>query len=310
MAEMLALFRRDQADLVERPLSVFTVTPSGNFRYGADSCQNLLDCAQWGIPIEIVPVTLMGLIAPVTLVGATVFHVVDVLAGLTMAQLIRPGLPVLFGGAPAAFHMREATSAMMAVEALRLDVAYAAVARALGLPIQAYMAFGDGKALDAQAGAETFGSALLAVLAGVDAVSGPGMLDYQKTFSLSKLVFDDEVCGQALFFGREVQEVDDVPSAELVATLLDEGHLLTAEHTLRHWTQHLHLPGAVYDRQSWDRWELAGRPGLEERARAEVERRLAAYVPEELDPRLDAEMRRLIRDGQTDDRALPGLPPH
>ena len=67
MAEMMSLFRRDRADLAARPLSIFTITATGSFRYGEDSCQNLLDCVEWGIPIEIVPVTLMGLIAPVTL---------------------------------------------------------------------------------------------------------------------------------------------------------------------------------------------------------------------------------------------------
>ncbi|MCB0158820.1 MAG: trimethylamine methyltransferase family protein, partial [Caldilineaceae bacterium] len=103
MAAMMALFRRDKADLAARPMAIFTITATGNFRYGEDSCQNLLDCAEWGIPMEIVPVTLMGLIAPVTLVGAAVFHTVDVLAGIVMAQLVRPGTPVLFGGAPAAF---------------------------------------------------------------------------------------------------------------------------------------------------------------------------------------------------------------
>ena len=93
----MQLFRDDRADLITRPMSIFTITATGFFRYSEDSCQNLLDCVEWGIPIEIVPVTLMGLIAPVTLVGATVFHVADVLAGLTMAQIVKPGAPVLFG---------------------------------------------------------------------------------------------------------------------------------------------------------------------------------------------------------------------
>ncbi|MET1231512.1 MAG: trimethylamine methyltransferase family protein, partial [Candidatus Limnocylindrales bacterium] len=98
MAAMMELFRADRADLVARPMSIFTITATGNFRYSEDSCQNLIDCVEAGIPVEIVPVTLMGLIAPVTLVGATVFHTADVLAGITMAQVIRPGAPVLFGG--------------------------------------------------------------------------------------------------------------------------------------------------------------------------------------------------------------------
>src|SRR5262245_55566882 len=164
MAEMMQLFRRDRDDLIARPLSIFTITATGFIRYGEDSCQNMLDCVENGIPIEIVPVTLMGLIAPVTLLGATVFHTADVLAGIVMAQLVRPGTPVLFGGAPAAFHMKTAQSPMAAIEALYLDAAYVAVAKFLGLPTQAYMALSDGKFIDAQAGAESFGSALLAAL--------------------------------------------------------------------------------------------------------------------------------------------------
>jgi trimethylamine--corrinoid protein Co-methyltransferase len=171
MVRLLRMFRRDADELAARPMSVFTITATGNFRYGEDSCQNLLDCVEAGIPIEIVPVTLMGLIAPVTLVGALVFHCVDVLAGLTMAQILRPGHPVLFGGAPATFHMKAASSPMAAIEAQHLDVAYAAIARHLGLPSQAYMALSDGKDLDAQAGGETFSSALLAALAGVNSVA-------------------------------------------------------------------------------------------------------------------------------------------
>ena len=124
--------------------------------------------------MEIVPVTLMGLVAPVTLVGAAVFHTVDVLAGVVMAQLLRPGAPVLFGGAPAAFHMGETTSPMTAVEAMRLDLAYAAIGKHLGLPTQTYLGMSENRALDAQAGAESFGGAVLAALAGINSVSGAG----------------------------------------------------------------------------------------------------------------------------------------
>ncbi len=239
MAEMMALFRADKADLMARPMSLFTITATGNFRYSEDSCQNLLDCIEWGIPVEIVPVTLMGLIAPVTLVGACVFHTVDTLAGIAMAQIVRPGTPVVFGGAPAAFHMSEATSPMLGIEALRLDVAYAAIGKHLGLPTQSYMALSDAKTLDAQAGAETFGSALMAGLAGINSVSGPGMLDYVLTFCLPKLVFDNEVCGQVKRFLDETRIVDDLPTIDLVRAQLAEEHMITAPHTLAHWPQHL-----------------------------------------------------------------------
>jgi trimethylamine--corrinoid protein Co-methyltransferase len=309
LVSLLRMFRRDAAELAAKPMSVFTITATGNFRFGEDSCQNLLDSVEAGIPVEIVPVTLMGLIAPVTLVGALVFHCVDVLTGLTMAQILRPGHPVLFGGAPATFHMKAASSPMAAIEAQHLDVAYVAIAKYLGLPSQAYMALSDGKELDAQAGGESFSSALLAALAGVNSVAGPGMLDFVLTFSLPKLVFDNEVCGQALHFCREIRPLDDLPSQHIVDHLVREGHLITAPQTLEHWPRELYLTDPVIDRTTRDTADPSGGPNLVERACAEVERRLAAWRPVETDPAIDEAMRAVIRAGMESQDRLPDLPP-
>jgi len=309
MAAMMQLFRHDQADLIARPMSIFTVTATGFYRYSEDSCQNLLDCAEFGIPVEIVPVTLMGLIAPVTLVGATVMHTADVLAGVTMAQLVKPGTPVLFGGAPATFHMKTAMSPMAAIETLHLNVAYVEIAKHLNLPTQGYMALSEGKFLDAQAGAETFAGALLAAISGVNSVSGPGMLDYVLTFSLEKLVFDDELCGQALHFCRDFSVMEDLPTVELVRQLLAEKHLLTAAHTLSYWPRELYLPGPVFDRISRETWQQQGARNLDQRVKAEIERLLGVYVSPPTDPRIDTELIALIKAGLTTDEPLPQTPP-
>ncbi len=308
MAEMMQLFRHDRADLIARPMSIFTITATGMFRYSEDSCQNMLDCIAAGIPVEIVPVTLMGLIAPVSLVGAAVFHTVDTLAGVVMAQIIKPGTPVLFGGAPAEFHMRAASSPMLGIQALRLDVAYAQIGKALGLPTQAYMALSDAKFLDAQAGAETFGSALLAALAGINSVSGPGMLDFVLTFSLPKLVYDDDLCGQALHFVREVKPVDDLPTIDLAREVMAEQHLITAEHTMTHWPHELHMPSPVTDRDNRENWVKSGGKELLRRATDEVERRLAAYEPLETDPLIVDEMQQIIIAGMSEVAPLPVVP--
>ena len=309
MVEMMQLFRRDRAELIEKPMSIFTVTATGNFRFGEDSCQNLLDCVEAGIAVEIVPVTLMGLIAPVTLVGALVFHCVDVLTGITMAQIIKPGAPVLFGGAPATFHMKAASAPMAAIEAQHLNVGYVAIARSLGLPTQAYMALSDGKFLDAQAGAETMTSAMLAALAGVNSVSGAGMLDFVLTFSLPKLVFDNEVCGQCLHFVREIRVLEDLPANDLVDYLRQNDHLITSPHTLKYWPQELYLTDPVIDRENRETWAKQGSKELYQRACEQVDRRLAAYAPFETDAAVDAELRRLVSAGLTEQTELPVLPP-
>jgi len=245
----------------------------------------------------------------VTLVGALVFHCVDVLTGITMAQVVKPGAPVLFGGAPATFHMRAASSPMAAIEAQRLNVAYVAIAKSLGLPTQAYMALSDGKFLDAQAGAETMTSAMLAALAGVNSVSGPGMLDFVLTFSLAKLLFDNEVCGQCLNFVREVRVLEDLPARGLVEDLREHDHLITSPHTLKYWPQELYLTDPIIDRENRETWIKAGSKELMARAGEQVEQRLATYAQVETDAAVDAELRRMIVAGLREQKQLPELPP-
>ena len=308
MVKMMEMFRDDREDLIKRPMSIFTITATGNFRYGEDSCQNLLDCVEAGIPVEIVPVTLMGLIAPVTFIGALVFHCVDVLSGITMAQVLRPGTPVIFGGAPATFHMKAASSPMAAIEAQHLNVAYVQIAKYLKLPSQAYMALSDGKSLDAQAGGETFSSALLAAISGVNSVSGPGMLDFVLTFSLPKLVFDNEVCGQSLHFVKEIEIKGDLPTQDLVEDLMKDDHLITSPHTLEHWPNELYLTDPIIDRENRETWEERGSKSLEQRANEAVEKRLSEYKPIETDSEIDKAMRELIIDGLNDQTDLPVIP--
>ncbi|HEX7346627.1 MAG TPA: trimethylamine methyltransferase family protein, partial [Candidatus Limnocylindrales bacterium] len=230
-------------------------------------------------------------------------------AGIAMAQVIRPGAPVLFGGAPATFHMKVASSPMAAIEAIQLDAAYVAVAKALELPCQSYMALSDGPILDAQAGAETFGSALVAALSGVNSVSGPGMLDFLLVFNLPKLVFDDEMCGQALRFVREIRVAEDLPVSALIDQLMADQHLIMADHTMAHWPSELYLPSPIVDRDNRENWLKAGGKDTYQRAVDEVERRLAAYQPVSTDPAIDAELQRIIRSGLESQTSLPWLPP-
>jgi trimethylamine--corrinoid protein Co-methyltransferase len=305
LAQLMGLYRRDAADLAGRPLAICTVTAAGQFSYNEDSTQNLIDYVEAGIPVEVVPITLMALNAPVSLLGALAFHTAEVLAGVTMVQLVKPGAPTLFGGSAAAFHMQNTTSPMTAIEALRLTNASSLMGAYLGMPTQAYTGFGEGKVLDAQAGAETAMGALLAVESGLDSVSGVGMLDYLLTFSIPKLVVDDAIVGQVLHFGRDVQVLDDIPTTEIVREMLEEGHALMAEHTMAHWPAELHLPGPVWDRDAYDAWSAKGELDIVSRATAEVDRLLESYEMPEADPALDAEARAIIAAGMSGDGELP-----
>jgi trimethylamine--corrinoid protein Co-methyltransferase len=128
-------------------------------------------------------------------------------------------------------------------------------------------------------------------------------------FSLAKLVFDDELCAQALHFVRDLAPKEDLPTLDLVRHLLDEKHLITAEHTLKYWPEELYLPSTLIDRDNRENWVKQGSHDLIERANTEVDKRLNAYVPPDTDPALDAELRRIIQVGMKEGIELPAVPP-
>ncbi len=134
------------------------------------------------------------------------------------------------------------------------------------------------------------------------------MLDFLLVFSLPKLVFDDEMCGQALRFVRDVEPHDDLPTTELIRHLMADQHLIMADHTMRHWPDELYLPSAIVDRDNRENWTKAGAKDAYQRAIDEVERRLAAYHQLETDPAVDLELRRIIRSGLVDQEDLPEIP--
>jgi trimethylamine--corrinoid protein Co-methyltransferase len=135
------------------------------------------------------------------------------------------------------------------------------------------------------------------------------MLDFVLTFSLPKLVFDNEVCGQCLHFVKELQPMGDLPTDELVAHLMREDHLITAPHTLEHWSKELYLTDPVIDRANRETWEETGSLSLYDRACQQVEERLANYTPIATDPAVDAALRQLVMDGLDKQDKLPDLPP-
>jgi trimethylamine--corrinoid protein Co-methyltransferase len=134
------------------------------------------------------------------------------------------------------------------------------------------------------------------------------MLDFLLVFSLPKLVFDNEMCGQALRFVREIKPVDDLPVGALIDQLMADQHLIMAEHTMAHWPSELYLPSAVVDRDTRENWQKAGSKDTYARAIDEVEQRLAAYRPVETDPAIDVELRRIIASGLESQTELPFIP--
>jgi trimethylamine--corrinoid protein Co-methyltransferase len=279
MREFQVAIRGSQELLREKPLTVFSCCPTAPLKWSEVTSQNLVDCARSSIPVEFISMPLSGFMAPVTLVGTLIQHTAETLSGIVISQLVNPGAPILYGGSPAIFDVRYETTPMGAVETMMVDCAYAEVGKHLGFPTQAYISLSDAKLLDAQAGLESSMGATLAALAGINNVSGPGMLDFESCQSLEKLVLDNEICGMVLRLLKGIEPRDDFPARPLFEELLQEQHLLISTHTRRHLKAEHYFPGPVIDRANRARWEEEGAVSLQERAHREVERLVRAHQP-------------------------------
>jgi trimethylamine--corrinoid protein Co-methyltransferase len=294
MKDLQLAVRGDEAALRAKPLAILTCCPTAPLKWSDVTSQNLVDCARWGIPVELVSMPLSGFIAPVTLVGSLVQQAAENLSGVVISQLTSPGHPLLFGGSPAIFDVRYETTPMGAVETMMLNCANSEIGKYLGMPTQGYIAISDAKRLDAQAGLETGMGATLAALSGINSVSGPGMLDFESCQSLEKLVVDNEICGMSYRLLKGIEPREDFPAMALFQELLSERNLLIADHTRRHLREEISFPGPVIDRSNRTRWQKDGKLTLRQRAAKEVARLIGQAKPSRLPQAAQAELTRLM----------------
>lgn len=294
MKDMQLAIRGSEQALKEKPLCIFSCCPTSPLKWSDVTSQNVVDCAQFSIPIEFISMPLSGFIAPVTLTGTLIQHTAETLSGVVISQLVNPGTPVLYGGSPAIFDVRYETTPMGAIETMMIDCSYNEIGKHLGIPTQAYISLSDAKQLDAQAGLESGIGAALAALSGVNNVSGPGMLDFESCHSLEKLVIDNEICGMVARLLEGIEPKEDFPALPLFQEMLEEQHLLISKHTRRYLREEHFFPGPVIDRANRPRWEEEGGLTLEERGHAEVERHLREYELPERPVELKRELIRLM----------------
>jgi trimethylamine---corrinoid protein Co-methyltransferase len=296
MIDMLAIFAGNRKALADKPQAVFDVCPSPPLIWSEFGGDNLIELARANVPAELISMPLAGAAAPVTLLGSVVQHAAETLSGIAIHQLAYPGAPIVWGGAPAIFDMRRGTTPMGAIETAMIDAAYAQVGKSLNLPTHTYLGASDAKIVDAQAGMESGISTLIGALAGINMISGAGMLDFLACQSPEKLVVDAEgiAMAQRLLAGIEVR-------TDMLATTLFEGINFKGDFLKQRITRELfpkeqHIPSAVIDRDSIRGWQASGRLDTFARAKARTKELLDSYKRPIFDPRQEKELHRMVED--------------
>jgi len=288
LLDLLAIAAGGRDALRQQPRAVLDVCPSPPLNWSEFASQNLVDLARAGVPAEIVSMPLAGATAPVTLAGSVVQHAAECISGITIHQLAQPGAPIVWGGAPAIFDMRTGKTPMGAIETVMLDVACAQVGKHLGLPTHAYLVAGDGRVIDAQVEMESGMSAVLGALAGINMISGAGMLDFLACHSIEKLVIDAEAIASAQRLVEGIEPRTPSLAVGMFAQTGLQGDFLTLKETRALFRKEQHFPSAVIDRglASMD----GATPDIVARARQRAEELLSAYQRRALSPECEKEL--------------------
>jgi trimethylamine--corrinoid protein Co-methyltransferase len=291
MMRMMAIVSGGKEAFRERPTFFAICSVGSPLQMIQAQLEGLLICADYGQPLAMSPEAIAGATAPVTLAGLLAQQNASILAHVTLAQIWRPGTPVLYGTVSTIANMRLGTVALGAVETGLITAGAAQMARYYGLPCRSVGATTESKLEDLQAGMERTGTLLPAVLAGVDFITCGGTLDGTMLESDALLVMDDEWCGAALRLARGVDVDDGTLAIDLIRQIATTpaGNYLAEEHTVRRFRTEHFIP-ELLPREPYDTWENAGGRTALDHAKERVREILARHQPNALDPAVEEEL--------------------
>jgi trimethylamine--corrinoid protein Co-methyltransferase len=225
-----------------------------------------------------------------------------VLATLCLLQAAAPGTPVIYAPALAVMDPRSGGYGGGPVEHGLLGAACTEMARFYGLPVESSGLGTDAYVPGIQAAYERGMNGLLPVLSWPDILVGPGLLGGSMVLSLEQLWIDVEMFRMARRAWRGI-ETGPEQWLDQELDLLQPGDQFidrrSTVHAIRRGEWHL---GRLGVHESCESWEAAGRPGLLEQARDQVEQTLADHRPLPLPDEVERELARIqqrARDSET-----------
>ena len=222
----------DRATLLAEPSLMTVINTNSPLRLDGPMSDGLIEMAIHGQPVVATPFTLAGAMSPATLAGAIAQQNAEALFMVALAQLARPGAPIVYGGFTSNVDMRTGSPAFGTPEYVKAAFATGQMARRYGLPWRSSNATAS-NVVDAQAAYESEMAIWGAVMGGVSLLyQGAGWLEGGLTASFEKLILDAE----RLQLIAEVLVPFRVDEAEIGVEAMAEvgpgGHHFATAHTL------------------------------------------------------------------------------
>jgi trimethylamine--corrinoid protein Co-methyltransferase len=248
--------------------------------------------AEAGYPVEVGCGAVMGGTGPASFAGGLVASNAEMMSGIVMVQLLRPGLGTIANCFVFPQNMRTGAPGFGQIGISLFQAAYTQMWRAkYGLPTL-LGACGPmaSKQPDGQYGYEKGIACTIGALTGGSIINAIGGLHGELSFHPAVAVLDNDMAGM---IGRFLEGMT-VNHDSLAVDLIEKvgpipGFFLGEAHTREWWKKEQYLP-QVFDQLPYSEWQTGGKKSAFDRARERVEEILANYkhtLPEDKEEALD-----------------------
>ena len=282
--EMAALaFGIAVADLHHTPILMGIINTNSPRQLDVPMAEGLIALAEHGQVNVITPFTLAGAMAPVTLAGALVMQHAEALAGIVLTQIVRPGVPVMYGGFTSNVDMKSGAPAFGTPEYAKAAQASGQLARHVRVPFRSSNVTAA-NAVDAQAAWESQMALWGSIMGGAHLIEhAAGWMHGGLTASFEKLIIDAEMLQMMQAYFTPIDTSPEALAAETIAEVGPGGHFFGTVHTMERYETAFHAP-LVANWDSWTTWNERGGVDAAARAAQLWPRLLAGYDAPPLDP--------------------------
>ena len=283
----------DQQAFEERVHCYTVVNANSPLQLDELMCAGIIDFAKARQAMILTPFTLAGAMAPVTIPGALAQQNAEALAGIALAQIVRPGAPVVYGGFTSNVDMKTGAPAFGTPEYVKAAFASGQLARRYQLPYRTSNVNAS-NAPDAQSAYESQMSCWGAIMGGCNILlHGAGWLEGGLTASLEKFVIDIEMLQMFASLMQPVVCDQDTLAVSAFDEIEPGGHFFGTQHTLERYETAFYTP-LLSDWSNFETWTERGSIDATQRANHIARKALSDFIPPPLDEAKREEIDRFI----------------
>ena len=246
--------------------------------------------------VMVSPFVVAGAMSPVTAAAVASQSLAEGMVGMSLAQLIRPGAPVIYGNFVSSMSMQTGAPTFGTPEASLIINMGAALSRRLGVPFRSAGGFNASKLPDAQAAYEAANTLQNGLIAGVNfMLHTAGWQEGGLSMGYEKFVMDADQAGMMAVYAKGVDLSENGQAMDALAEVGPGQHFLGCSHTQNNFKTAFYSSN-ISDNNSYEQWVEDGSSSAEERAEKVYKTMLAEYEAPELDPDIDARLLKYMDD--------------